>query len=668
MAAALVLLVVAIVPCRAAQSVAVLPFENLTGSPENDWIGSGFAATLTDKLRAVADLRVSDRQAVRTALDARGVDAGRLRAGDRNEAAKLQGVDAVLLGSVQMAGAVDALDAPLLINARVVQVATGRISDAILVRGRMRQLLELQNTLAFAFLDRLGLHPGPSEREALERHGTPSVEAYRFYAIGIAYAEAERYPEAIRAFEQALSKHPGILYADAHHELIQTYLRAGMKDQALARARKTVSDRAPLFYDLGLAAERAGRWPEAIQAYRTFLTYCDRRILRWRYMPSPAPGATFAADAGGVFLAGPDGCSLLLDAGSGALRWVRGSADTPLALLSGGAVYVADQKGARLQAYDAGTLHLRWQREMAAEPLTALSASGQMVFGVCGGRRVVALSAADGSPAWQADLPGRLAAGPAAHPQALFAGTEEGHVMGLALADGKILWQAELGGRPVDCTVSETTLFCAAANKVVALRVLDGKERWSVALAGEPAVGIAAAGGVVGVATRGGCVQAFDAAGGAPLWSKEGLAPGTPAVLGATVYAGTPHGEIVALAAPNGEERWRYLTPERAPVMPRVAGETLFAFGPTGSVYALNALDRTGPRDLDGYIRLASALHATGRSAEAIPLWRYVLDGLHPGSREARAGLAQSYRSLGRTAEAERQEALLKKDAARPAR
>lgn len=60
-----------------------------------------------------------------------------------------------------------------------------------------------------------------------------------------------------------MSKHPGILYAEAHHELIQAYLKGGRKQEARARARKTVSDRAPLFYDLGLAAERAGRWEEA---------------------------------------------------------------------------------------------------------------------------------------------------------------------------------------------------------------------------------------------------------------------------------------------------------------------------------------------------------------------------------------------------------------------
>lgn len=43
-------------------SVAVPPFENLTGEPRIDWIGVGFSWTLTEKLNKVAELSAAPRR------------------------------------------------------------------------------------------------------------------------------------------------------------------------------------------------------------------------------------------------------------------------------------------------------------------------------------------------------------------------------------------------------------------------------------------------------------------------------------------------------------------------------------------------------------------------------------------------------------------------------
>jgi serine/threonine protein kinase/tetratricopeptide (TPR) repeat protein len=117
--------------------VAVLDFENRTGSPRLDWLGSAFAESINVDLSAVTHLGVSPRRHVRRALSAPGIAADPLAAGLR------LGCRWLVTGETHRAD-----DADIRVVARLVDVATGRAVDAREVRGSLNELFTLQRTVA----------------------------------------------------------------------------------------------------------------------------------------------------------------------------------------------------------------------------------------------------------------------------------------------------------------------------------------------------------------------------------------------------------------------------------------------------------------------------------------------------------------------------------------
>jgi len=80
---------------KSAKSIAVLPFANMSGDPENEYFSDGLAEELINALAALPDLRVAART---SAFQFRG------RTGDVREIGRQLSVDHVLEGSVRRAG------------------------------------------------------------------------------------------------------------------------------------------------------------------------------------------------------------------------------------------------------------------------------------------------------------------------------------------------------------------------------------------------------------------------------------------------------------------------------------------------------------------------------------------------------------------------------------
>ena len=208
-------------------SIAVLPFLNLTGSSENDFLCDGLTEQVIDGLAKVQGLHVLART---SAFQYRGQRV------DIRELGRRLGVEWILEGSVRRQGDTLRVTAQLI-----------RAADAMHV---------WSETFERPVADLYQLQDYVTERVVLQIHAkripqgkprtAPNSEAYLAYLRGRnAWNQgiSKGYQDAIRYFEEAIHRQPD--FAAAYAGLADTYWRSALWESALpedsyGRARKAV--------------------------------------------------------------------------------------------------------------------------------------------------------------------------------------------------------------------------------------------------------------------------------------------------------------------------------------------------------------------------------------------------------------------------------------------
>ena len=221
-------------------SVAVLPFENATGDPANDYLSDGISENLINKLSSLPGLRVISR---RSAFAFKGQKLSPAEIG-----AKL-GVDALLLGSLAQRGASLAITAELV-----------RVRDETQLWGEKYarsadDVLEVEGEIATTIARTLRRQLSGEEAERLARAETDDPEAYRLYlrARSFLVGNQQEMDKSIDLFQQAVAKAPE--YALAHAGLAeahtrQAFLRGSGREEPLQKARAAVERALELDPDL----------------------------------------------------------------------------------------------------------------------------------------------------------------------------------------------------------------------------------------------------------------------------------------------------------------------------------------------------------------------------------------------------------------------------------
>jgi TolB-like protein/Tfp pilus assembly protein PilF len=251
---------------REERTVAVMSFANITGRPEDDWLGTGIAETVAADLKSVPGLSVVSRERIFEVLRKMG--------GSPEESLAVRlgrevGAGLVVSGAYQRAG--DLVRA----TARLTETESGAVLQTLKADGRVDDVFALQDRivseLSAGLRLRVPVAPGGEDEE------TRSVEAYEAYTKGLLNFRAET-PEsldrAILFFERAVSVDP--LYARAHAELGSAYeVKAtyfGMPElaeRAITSIRKAIELRprfAHAWRELAGPLLLLGRDDEAIEA------------------------------------------------------------------------------------------------------------------------------------------------------------------------------------------------------------------------------------------------------------------------------------------------------------------------------------------------------------------------------------------------------------------
>ena len=186
----------------AEKSVAVLYFENLSGSKDDEYFRDGMTEDIITELSKIKELQVFPRAAVLVYRDkpVTGPQVGReLKAA------------CVLSGSLRRAGN------RLRITAQLVQTQTGHSIWAERYDRELKDVFEVQDEIARSISQALRITLSPQEEKAIARKPTESAQAYDYYLRGRQYFHQFRrkgFDFARQMFARAIVIDPG--YARAY--------------------------------------------------------------------------------------------------------------------------------------------------------------------------------------------------------------------------------------------------------------------------------------------------------------------------------------------------------------------------------------------------------------------------------------------------------------------
>jgi DNA-binding winged helix-turn-helix (wHTH) protein/tetratricopeptide (TPR) repeat protein/TolB-like protein len=265
-------------PDGAVRSIAVLPFDNLSGNAADVYLVSGFKEELVYTLHNVADLEVKH---------------GRVAYPDKevSQIAEVLGVDAVLIGALQRDGDM------LKINYHVARGYDGVNISSGSVTGQIGEVFALQGRLAVLVRNDL---VGESQQQLISAGRNPDSEAFDQYMRGLHVLDRrgrgspENLDAAIELFEESIDIDPNFgpaylslatAYAllpdydsfplqETHERALEIVARGIEIDPSLADAAGEV---------LGFVYQKQRQWAQAEEAYvrATTANVVDSNAFNW---------------------------------------------------------------------------------------------------------------------------------------------------------------------------------------------------------------------------------------------------------------------------------------------------------------------------------------------------------------------------------------------------
>jgi len=190
-------------------SIAVLPFTNVGGNADTEYLSDGLTESLINNLSQLQNLNVKSRSSV---IRYQNKDVEPQLVG------KELGVQAVLLGRMSQRGD------DLTLNLELVETRTGNQIWGEQYNRKLSDLVAVQSEITRDVLDKLRQRLTSSEQQRATKNYTANAEAYQLYLQGRFYwnkRTAESYQKAIDYFRQAIEKDPN--YALAYTGLADCY-------------------------------------------------------------------------------------------------------------------------------------------------------------------------------------------------------------------------------------------------------------------------------------------------------------------------------------------------------------------------------------------------------------------------------------------------------------
>jgi TolB-like protein/DNA-binding winged helix-turn-helix (wHTH) protein/Flp pilus assembly protein TadD len=264
------------------RSLAVLPLQNLSGDPSQDFLADGLTEELIGRLANIHGLRVISRT---SAMHFKNTQLS------VPEIARILGVEAIVEGSVIKEGS------QVRVHAQLIRAATDEHIWAGESQREYRSLLDLQEEITRSIAERIATKLTPEERVTLA--STPAVdpEAYEDYLKGRYYfnqRRADAINKSVEYFQSAIAKNAN--YAQAYSGLADAYAMLGFRGglpskDALGRAKAAAQKAIELDNNLAdphaslafIAETHEWDWATAQHEYKRAvqLNPGDARVHNW---------------------------------------------------------------------------------------------------------------------------------------------------------------------------------------------------------------------------------------------------------------------------------------------------------------------------------------------------------------------------------------------------
>jgi len=228
------------------ESLAVLPLENLSGDPQQEYFADGMTATLIAELSKISALKVISRTSVM-----------HYKSGARKplpQIARELGVDGVVEGTVTREGE------QVRISVQLIHGSTDQHLWAENYQRELRGILVLQSEVARAIASRIQAKVTPQELAQLTSTRSFNPEAYQLYLQGrnfvVNFGREDFFRKGARYLEESVAKDPN--YAPAYSALAFANVQLAMfgydpPKVAYPKARTTVMKALELDENLGEA-------------------------------------------------------------------------------------------------------------------------------------------------------------------------------------------------------------------------------------------------------------------------------------------------------------------------------------------------------------------------------------------------------------------------------
>ena len=222
-------------------TIAVLPFANMSGDPDNEYFSYGITDDIINALTQVRGLRVAART---SAFSYKGRNENLAAIG------ATLGVATVLQGSVRRAGNKVRVTAQLMSAHDGFQLWSDRFDRAL------DDIFAIQDEIARSIVEHLELTLGLKGAKSLVARPTDDLPAYELYLRGREASQQRTPPSMRRAlafFEQAIARDPQ--YARAHLGIAEAYIGLGVYQaiptaEGCAKAEAAIARAAGLNPDL----------------------------------------------------------------------------------------------------------------------------------------------------------------------------------------------------------------------------------------------------------------------------------------------------------------------------------------------------------------------------------------------------------------------------------
>jgi non-specific serine/threonine protein kinase len=245
------------------KSVAVLYFENQSGSKEDEYFRDGITEDVVTEISKIAQLQIFPRSEMLAFRD-KQVTA--------QQVGQQLGAAYVLEGSIRRSGS------RVRITAQLVEASTRHSVWAERYDRQLEDVFAIQEEIARSIAHALRITLTPQEEKTIARKPTENPQAYDFYLRGRNYSRRENYDYGLQMFEQAIEIDPN--FALAHGGIAH-----------LCGLIYEVREQNPKWIERGLAAcDRATALapdlPEVLVA-RSRMCYSQRKyeeaaLLAWR--------------------------------------------------------------------------------------------------------------------------------------------------------------------------------------------------------------------------------------------------------------------------------------------------------------------------------------------------------------------------------------------------